>query len=48
MEEGQPDRLQGVFVVHGEEEQSKALAEALNGLGVRNVVVPQVGQTIQI
>ena len=48
MEEGKPNRLQGVFVVHGEEEQSKALAEGLRGIGVANVVVPQAGQTVEI
>lgn len=38
------ESLRGVFVVHGEEEQSEALAEGIRDLGVRNVLVPDRGE----
>jgi metallo-beta-lactamase family protein len=40
--------LKGAFVVHGEEEQSLALAEALAGLGIPGVKVPEVGETVAL
>ena len=36
------------FVVHGEEEQSEALAVALREVGAHDVVVPEPGQTFEI
>ncbi len=38
--------LKGVFIVHGEEEQSMALAEALSGEGIPGVKVPHIGETV--
>jgi metallo-beta-lactamase family protein len=43
-----PGRLQGVFVVHGEEASSLALAESLRGLGIGKVVVPQPAETFEL
>ena len=40
--------LKGVFIVHGEEEQSLSLAEALKGEGVPGVKVPHVGETVEL
>jgi len=37
-------RLQRVFVIHGETEQSEALAEAIRGTGMNRVVVPSEGE----
>lgn len=42
------DSLKGVFVVHGEETQSEALAEAVRDLGVRDVLVPDPGQEVMV
>ncbi len=42
------ESLKGVFVVHGEEEQSQALAEGIKDLGIQNVVVPNLGQEVII
>lgn len=42
------DRWQRVFVVHGEEEASFALARALQESGIPEVVVPEVGQTVAL
>jgi metallo-beta-lactamase family protein len=42
------DSLSGVFIVHGEEEQSQALAEGIKGLGVQNVSIPAFGEEVQI
>jgi metallo-beta-lactamase family protein len=42
------DSLRGVFVVHGEEEQSEALAEGIRDLGVQNVLVPDLGQEVDL
>jgi metallo-beta-lactamase family protein len=42
------DSLKGVFVVHGEEEQSEALAEGIRDLGVHNVLVPDLGQEVDL
>jgi len=37
-----------VFVVHGELDQSQALAGALTKLGAQEVMVPQSGQTVEV
>ena len=37
--------LKAVFVVHGEEEQSLALAHEIERLGIRRTTVPYRGQT---
>jgi metallo-beta-lactamase family protein len=42
------DSLKGVFVVHGEEEQSEALAEGIRDLGVQNVLVPDLGEEVSL
>jgi metallo-beta-lactamase family protein len=42
------DSLQGVFVVHGEEEQSLALAEGIKDMGVKNVLVPDLGEEVSL
>jgi metallo-beta-lactamase family protein len=42
------DSLEGIFVVHGEEEQSEALAEGIKNLGVRNVLVPDLGEEVTL
>jgi metallo-beta-lactamase family protein len=42
------DSLQGVFVVHGEEEQAQALAEGIKGLGIQNVLIPNLGDEVKI
>jgi metallo-beta-lactamase family protein len=46
--ENTKDTLQGVFIVHGEEEQSRALAEGIRGLGIQNVIIPARGDEVQI
>jgi metallo-beta-lactamase family protein len=40
--------LQHIFVVHGEEEASVALADAFTGLHVPNVLVPEPGQKVDL
>jgi metallo-beta-lactamase family protein len=40
--------LKGVFVVHGEEEQSQALADGIKDLGIQDVIVPDLGQEVII
>ncbi len=40
--------LEWVFVVHGEEEQSKALAQGIKELGIENVLVPDLGEEITV
>jgi metallo-beta-lactamase family protein len=40
--------LKGVFIVHGEEEQSQALADGIKDLGIQNVIVPDLGQEVTI
>jgi metallo-beta-lactamase family protein len=40
--------LKGIFIVHGDEEQSLALAENLKGKGFENVVVPTPKQFIEL
>lgn len=42
------DRWEKVFVVHGEEAASLSLADALRETGLRNVVVPQYGESFAI
>jgi metallo-beta-lactamase family protein len=42
------ESLEAVFVVHGEEQQSNALAAGIQELGIRNVVVPDPGDEIMI
>lgn len=41
-------RLKGVFIVHGEEGASLALAEAIRNQGVPGVLVPEPGQTVEL
>jgi metallo-beta-lactamase family protein len=43
-----PGRLQGAFVVHGEEASSLALAEGLRNLGIQRVAVPRPAETFQL
>jgi metallo-beta-lactamase family protein len=40
--------LKGVFVVHGEEQESLALADGIKGLGVPEIMVPRRGQRFTI
>jgi metallo-beta-lactamase family protein len=40
--------LKGVFVVHGEEEESLALADGISKLGVGNISVPHHGETLRV
>ena len=42
------DRWQQVFVVHGEEEASLSLADAFREVGLKNVVVPEFGQSFTL
>jgi metallo-beta-lactamase family protein len=42
------DSLRGVFVVHGEEKQSQALSNGIKDLGIKNVIVPDLGQEVTI
>ena len=44
----QAGRLRGLFVVHGEEQSSLALADGLRELGVKNVQVPTKGQRFEL
>ncbi|MFH1335680.1 MAG: MBL fold metallo-hydrolase RNA specificity domain-containing protein [Candidatus Zixiibacteriota bacterium] len=46
--ENTKDSLQGVFVVHGEEEQSQALAEGIKSLGIQNVMIPSFEDEVEI
>ncbi|NIV34889.1 MAG: MBL fold metallo-hydrolase, partial [Anaerolineae bacterium] len=41
-------RLRSVFVVHGEEASSQALAYGLNSLGVERAIVPQPGEEFEL
>jgi metallo-beta-lactamase family protein len=41
-------RLKSVFVVHGEESSSQALAYGLNSLGVEKAIVPQPGEEFEL
>jgi len=40
--------LKRVYVLHGEEDQSLALADGLSQLGVRQISVPRLGETVTI
>ncbi len=42
------ERLQNIFVVHGEVAQSQALAEGIGSLGFSNIHVPQPGESVEI
>ena len=42
------ERLRKVYVVHGEEAESQALAEGLRALGGLEVTVPQPGETVEL
>lgn len=42
------DRWQRVFVVHGEEEASLSLADAFKEVGLKNIVVPEFGQSFTV
>jgi metallo-beta-lactamase family protein len=46
--ENTKDSLEGVFVVHGEEEQCQALAEGIKDLGIRDVLVPDLGEEVEV
>jgi metallo-beta-lactamase family protein len=45
---GTAPHLKGVFVVHGEEAESLALAEGISELGVPQVSVPRHGETVSV
>jgi metallo-beta-lactamase family protein len=40
--------LKKVFIVHGEIEQSQAFAEAIKGLGLKEVYIPEVGDEVEL
>jgi metallo-beta-lactamase family protein len=40
--------LKGLFIVHGDEDQSQALADAASSLGVDNIAVPRVGEEFDL
>jgi metallo-beta-lactamase family protein len=42
------ESLKAVFVVHGEEEQSNALAEGIRDMGIKEVLVPDLGQEVTL
>jgi metallo-beta-lactamase family protein len=42
------DRWQKVFIVHGEESASLALADSFREVGLKNVVVPEFGQSFTL
>ncbi len=42
------DRWQKVFIVHGEYQSSLALADAIREIGIKEVLVPDLGQTFVI
>jgi len=42
------DRWQRVFVVHGEEEASLSLADAFREVGLKDVIVPEFGQSFTL
>jgi metallo-beta-lactamase family protein len=44
----QGPRLQHVFVVHGEEAASNAIAQSISELGVPHVLVPELGSTAEL
>lgn len=40
--------LKGVFLVHGDEDQSQALAKAISSLGFENVIIPNRGEKVEL
>lgn len=42
------DRWKRVFIIHGEESSSLSLAQAFKDIGLRNVVVPELGQVFSL
>ncbi|MBD3287758.1 MBL fold metallo-hydrolase [candidate division KSB1 bacterium] len=42
------DKLQGVFLVHGEESQTFELAKSLKEKGIANVRAPEPGETVEV
>jgi metallo-beta-lactamase family protein len=42
------DCWQKVFIVHGEPESAEALAEAVREIGIKEVIIPQLGQSFEI
>jgi metallo-beta-lactamase family protein len=46
--QGTAESLKGAFVVHGEEEQSLALVEALSELGIPQVTAPHIGESAEL
>lgn len=46
--ENTKESLKAVFVVHGEEQQSQALAEGIRDLGIKDVLVPDLGQEVTL
>ena len=42
------ERLRHVFLVHGEPDQSKSLADAIRAKGMKNVTFPQLGDSINV
>ena len=45
---GANQRLKGVFLVHGEERRTKAAADGMRKLGIKNVRAPRLGEQIEI
>lgn len=41
-------KVKEVFLVHGDYDQSRALGEAVNGLGYSSITIPDVGQSFEI
>ena len=41
-------RLQKVFIVHGEQDQSESLARTIQENGFENAIVPELGEKIEI
>ena len=41
-------QVERAFCVHGEDEQTTALAEALRKAGARDVMIPELGQTVEL
>ena len=43
-----PKKIGEVFIVHGDEDQSQALAQGIAELGYKSVHIPEVGQTFEL
>jgi metallo-beta-lactamase family protein len=43
-----PTRLKSIFVVHGEEAASLALADGMHGLGATSAIVPKLGEEFEL